>query len=124
MYTYGMGAMPNPALVPQRSMARFDSDRSGGLNLQEFTSMRETALDRRPDTVYGAGSAENLFNRMDADSSGELSSREIRNFNNQGISTNPPFEGTLSPEVMSTYRNARRRNTAGKVRGKYGAGFR
>ena len=104
MQISGMGAMPNPAMMQQKMMARFDTDQSGGINLQEFTSMRETISARRPDAPIASGSAEELFSQIDADASGELSSSELRAFR----MANRPSEGSVDGprhRMMSRFDN-------------------
>ncbi len=93
----GMGAMPNPAMMHHRMMSRFDTDKSGGINLQEFTSMREAISARHSNAPIASGSAEEVFARIDADGSGELSSREMQAFRKANITSSG---GMLGSDMM------------------------
>ena len=101
----GMGAMPNPAMMQQKMMSRFDTDKSGGINLQEFSSMRDAVSARRPDAPIASGSAEELFNRIDADASGELSSSELQAYRKAHMPPAggmPSAGGMLGSDMMSS----------------------
>ena len=61
-------------------MSRFDNDENGEFNLEEFSAMREAVSARHADAPIASGIAEEVFNNIDADGSGELSSGEMLAF--------------------------------------------
>jgi len=95
----GMTGRPDPAMMQQKMMARFDTDGNGGLSQTEFSSMHETISARRPNSPFASGTAEELFNQIDTDTNAELSPSEMRAFRKSNL---PSSDFPIHANMMST----------------------
>ncbi len=83
----------------QKNMfAKVDADRNGSVNLEEFKAI-EKHLPAGIQRPAGAPDPSEIFNKLDADGSGEISEIELAN------APPPPFGGGMSLNFMQSFKD-------------------
>lgn len=85
-----------------------DTDKSGGLSLEEFTAAHETR-GAGPANSAGAPSAEEIFSKLDSDGDGEVTLSEME----ANKPKRPPAE--FSPDMFSSLLSAQEESNSNSI---------